>query len=538
MNGFYTTNGGKLYNCVEKDTGIGRSDFSYRVPAGYYSIPTRSVNPSTVLENCTSINSNGYGLQVDLANNVKIRNFHLVDPIGYKGKGSSLGGTNGQFDNSEVSIYASGNRVETLVWAKENVNTTFSGKIVSDAAKPFVIEGYRTKNVLVKDMEIVSKTLPAGSPGVTIVSTVPAGQATLQNVKVTSTGSPVPTPTVPGTAPTPTPTSTVTPGPSGKPDLVVTDISWTPANPATGDTIVMKAVIKNQGNAPTPAGTIHGVAFTTDGNLGSKVWSDDYRTSIAPGEWVTVTANGGSAGATWDAVAGTYTVQAWVDDVDRMEEENEDNNILTKTMTVKASTPAPTPTATSTPRPTQTPAPTPGNNVYGADANPTGNPIGGGNGYTNIVSRSSADFIVDTKSELLSALQSARSGDVIYIEGNANIDMSGTYNTRIPAGVTLASNRGENGAPGGRIYQSKQSNPPSPAILFRIDGQNVRITGLRIEGPEKNTNSVNYKPIGIYCTQRNSEIDNCEIWGWCNAGINMAGTGGSERHGERTPMHT
>ena len=221
-----------------------------------------------------------------------------------------------------------------------------------------------------------------------------------------------------------------------------------------------------------------------------------------------MTANGGFAGATWDAVAGTYTVQAWVDDVDRMEEENEDNNILTKTMTVKASTPAPTPTATSTPRPTQTPAPTPGNNVYGADANPTGNPIGGGNGYTNIVSRSSADFIVDTKSELLSALQSARSGDVIYIEGNANIDMSGTYNTRIPAGVTLASNRGENGAPGGRIYQSKQSNPPSPAILFRIDGQNVRITGLRIEGPEKNTNSVNYKPIGIYCTQRNSEIDN------------------------------
>ncbi len=341
--------------------------------------------------------------------------------------------------------------------------------------------------------------------------------------------------TVPNVAPTPTPTATPTstPAPSGNPDLVVTDISWEPASPATGDTIVMKAVIKNQGTAATPSGTIHGVAFTSDGSLGSKVWSDGFRTSIAPGASVTVTANGGSAGATWDAAAGTYTIQAWVDDVDRMVEENEDNNVLTKTMTVKATTPAPTPTvtptptATATPRPTQTPAPTPGNNVYGADANPTGNPIGGGDGYTNIVSRSSADFIVDTKSELLSALQSARSGDVVYIEGNANIDMSGTYNTRIPAGVTLASNRGENGASGGRIYQSKQSSPPSPAVLFRVDGQNVRITGLRIEGPEKNTDSVNYKPIGIYCTQRNSEIDNCEIWGWCNAGINMAGTGGS-----------
>jgi len=356
MNGFYTTNGGKLYNCVEKDTGIGRTDFSYRVPAGYYSIPTRSVNPSTVMENCTSINTNGYGLQVDLANNVKIKNFHLVDPIGYKGKGSSLGGTNGQFDNSEVSIYASGNRVETLVWAKENVNTVFSGQIVSDAAKPFVIEGYRTKNVLVKDMEIVSKTLPAGSSGVTVVSTVPAGQVTLQNVKVASTGSPAPTPTVPGTTPTPVPT---TPASSGKPDLVVTDISWTPANPATGDAVTLKATIKNQGDAPTPAGAKHGVLFTfDDGAAGPGVWSDTYTASIAPGAWATVTASGGSAGATWKAVAGTHTVKATVDDVNRIAESNEANNVRTEQIVVSkaasGSTPTPTPTPT-TPAPSGKP---------------------------------------------------------------------------------------------------------------------------------------------------------------------------------------
>ena len=354
MNGFYTTNGGKLYNCVEKDTGIGRTDFSYRVPAGYYSIPTRSVNPSTVLENCTSINSRAFGLQVDLANNVKIKNFHLVDPVGYNGKGSSLGGTNGQFDNSEVSIYASGNRVETLVWAKENVNTVFSGQIVSDAAKPFVIEGYRTKNVLVKDMEIVSKTLPAGSSGVTVVSTVPAGQATLQNVKVTSTGSPVPTPTVPVPAPTtPAPTPT-TPAPTGKPDLVVTDISWTPAKPASGDAVTMKATIKNQGDAPTPAGTKHGVIFTfDDGAAGPGVWSDTHTTSIAPGQWVTLTANGGSAGAAWKAVEGTHTVKATVDDVNRIAESNENNNLRTEQITVSkagsGSTPTPTPAPSGKP---------------------------------------------------------------------------------------------------------------------------------------------------------------------------------------------
>jgi hypothetical protein len=360
MNGFYTTNGGKLYNCVEKDTAKGRTDFSYRVPAGYYSVPSRSVNPSLVMENCTSINSNSFGLQVDLANNVKIRNFHLIDPVGYKGKGSSLGGTNGQFDNAEVSIYASGNRVETLVWAKENVNTVFSGQIVSDAAKPFVIEGYRTKNVLVKDMEIVSSTLPAGSSGVTVVSTVPAGQATLQNVKVVSTGSPVPTPTVPttpSTTPTPTPT---TPASSGKPDLVVTDISWSPANPATGSAVTFSATIKNQGDAPTPAGTTHGVIVTfDDGAAGPGVWSDTYTKSIAPGEWVTVTATGGSAGATWKAVSGTHTVKATVDDVNRIAESNEANNVRTEQITVSKAgsvpaTPAPTPTPT-TPAPSGKP---------------------------------------------------------------------------------------------------------------------------------------------------------------------------------------
>ena len=341
MNGFYTTNGGKLYNCVEKDTGIGRTDFSYRVPAGYYSVPTRSVNPSTVMENCTSITSRAYGLQVDLANNVKIRNFHLIDPVGYKGKGSSLGGTNGQFDNSEVSIYASGNRVETLVWAKENVNTVFSGQIVSDAAKPFVVEGYRTKNVLVKDMEIVSSTLPAGSAGVTIVGTVPAGQATLQNVRVVSTGSPVPTPT--------------TPAPSGKPDLVVTDISWDPASPAPGSAVTLRATIKNQGDAPTPAGVRHGVLFTfDDGAAGPGVWSDTHTASIAPGAWVTLTANGGSTGATWKAIEGTHTVKANVDDLNRIAESDEANNVKSEQITVSkaVSTPAPTPTPTPT-----TPAP-------------------------------------------------------------------------------------------------------------------------------------------------------------------------------------
>ena len=361
------------------------------------------------------------------------------------------------------------------------------------------------------DGEVVQAAVKAVGDGIIVLQ---AGTYALQSPIEIRVSNPAPTPT-------PTPTATPTPG---TPDLVVTEISWEPASPAPGDAITMKAAIKNQGTGATQAGVIHGVAFTTDGNLGSAVWSDSHTASIAPGASVTVTANGGAAGATWTAAAGTHTVTATVDDVDRMAESNENNNVLTKTMTVNAAAPTPTPTATQTPKPTATPtpAPTPGQNTYGADANPTGNPIGGGDGYKNIVSRSNADFIVDTTSELVSALGSAQSGDIIWVEENANIDMSGRTST-IRAGVTLASNRGEDGSDGGRIYQTSAGSR-----LFTIGGQNVRISGLRLEGPQKGTSASGSTNVGIYTSYRNLEVDNCEIFGWGNAAIGIAGTGGSD----------
>lgn len=317
MNGFLSTNGGKLYNCVEKTTGAGKTDYTYRKPAGYYALPCRTINPSLVMENCTSIDSYAYGIWIDNAANVQILNFQLVNPVGVNGKGTCLGGTNGQFDNSTVNIYASGERVETLVWAKDNKNTVFSGQIVSDCAKPLLVEGSRTSNVLVKNMEFVSNTLPPGPGGVTIASTVPAGQVTLQNVYVT-----------PPSAPT------------DKPDLIITDISWEPASPASGNAVTMKATIKNQGNASTPDGIAHGVLFTfDDGAAGPGVWSDTHTGSLAPGASVTLTANGGSAGATWTAVDGTHTVKANVDDINRITESDETNNIMSKQIVVSTGKP-------------------------------------------------------------------------------------------------------------------------------------------------------------------------------------------------------
>ena len=165
--------------------------------------------------------------------------------------------------------------------------------------------------------------------------------------------------------------------------------------------------------------------------------------------------------------------------------------------------------------------------TFGAESNPTGNPIGGGDGYTDIISRDDprVKFIVDTRDELLSALQSARSGDVIYVEGNANIDMSGYVDIYVPAGVTIASNRGENGAAGGRIYQNRDGGDWEYdwAPLFRTAGQNARFTGLRIEGPDKTTSAPRAR-CAIHATYP-LEVDNCEIAGWSFTGIGIYRTG-------------
>lgn len=128
---------------------------------------------------------------------------------------------------------------------------------------------------------------------------------------------------------------TVLAGPT--PDLVVTDISWNPANPAPGNAVTFSATIKNRGSGATPAGVIHGVAFQIDGG-GTSLWSDTYTSSIPAGASVTLTVNGGTAGSVWNAVSGTHSILAWVDDVNRIPNEiDETNNQYTKNLTIGSS---------------------------------------------------------------------------------------------------------------------------------------------------------------------------------------------------------
>lgn len=113
------------------------------------------------------------------------------------------------------------------------------------------------------------------------------------------------------------------------PDLIVTAVSAQPAQPHTGDSVHLQAVVKNQGTAATPAGTVIGGVFSVDGS--NVVYTDNYSDSLAPGASVTLTSNGGGSigDGTWIAQTGTHTLSFLVDDVNRIAESREDNNSFT-----------------------------------------------------------------------------------------------------------------------------------------------------------------------------------------------------------------
>ncbi|MFQ6043091.1 MAG: hypothetical protein ACE5PV_19730 [Candidatus Poribacteria bacterium] len=170
-------------------------------------------------------------------------------------------------------------------------------------------------------------------------------------------------------------------------------------------------------------------------------------------------------------------------------------------------------------------------------------PIGGGKGYTNILPQ--AANRITTLDALLDALESAKPGDVVYVDGNAKIDCTiRVYIEKlvieIPEGVTLASNRGQGNSKGAIIFSNTFATRP----LIRATGENVRITGLRIGGPnpkpclehhrrsfaEGRGHEYYYKfptSDGIVTEYSGLEVDNCELGGWSHAAIYLKG---GDRH--------
>jgi len=108
-----------------------------------------------------------------------------------------------------------------------------------------------------------------------------------------------------------------------KPDLTVTDISWTPSEPAEGDTITFTVYIKNQGSTSSSSCIIK---YYID----SSYLDSDLVVGLSAGESTTCifswTAPSGSAG--------NHTVKAVVDADNQVSESNENNNERSETFTV------------------------------------------------------------------------------------------------------------------------------------------------------------------------------------------------------------
>ena len=168
------------------------------------------------------------------------------------------------------------------------------------------------------------------------------------------------------------------------------------------------------------------------------------------------------------------------------------------------------------------------------------NPIGGGSGYTDIINPDNADIVISTFTspiEFKTKIESAPEGSVIYIANDLEIDLTNFYRKTGSHSIflnkkntTIASGRGHN-SDGALIktddfdFDSYKVHKNQP--IFEIRADNIRITGLRLQGPYQeecicNTATPDSTQIkikyGILNRHNdNLQVDNCELYGLANS---------------------
>lgn len=168
---------------------------------------------------------------------------------------------------------------------------------------------------------------------------------------------------------------------------------------------------------------------------------------------------------------------------------------------------------------------------FGAENSIVAKPIGGGVGYASAISEGT--YTVEDLSSLLVALKFAKNREIIFINGAAKIDLSCQKLLVIPGGVTLVSDRGVNGSPGALLF----TNNLDAAPMIIVNGENVRIIGIRLRGPDPEQRAEELSKLfkegkyysipnsqGIKSSLKGLEVNNCELFGWSHAAI-MLGPG-------------
>ena len=144
---------------------------------------------------------------------------------------------------------------------------------------------------------------------------------------------------------------------------------------------------------------------------------------------------------------------------------------------------------------------------------------------------------------LLDAAKQAKAGQTIYVDPAAEIDFTEQAFLvgkapcfELPGGVTLASNRGHSNSPGALLYSEAHGT-----TLIRAMGPGVRITGLRLRGPDGKRrlefhhrvftagSATEVERAEAYYKLPNSDgivtefgqltVDNCEISHWSHGGV-------------------
>jgi hypothetical protein len=189
---------------------------------------------------------------------------------------------------------------------------------------------------------------------------------------------------------------------------------------------------------------------------------------------------------------------------------------------------------------TPPPAESPTHDVAGARANDTGGPIGGGPGYGDVVDPAAARH-VRTLAELEAAL--ADNAPLIYVDDDATID-AGDHVLHVHGGTTLASGRGQNGSLGGMIFSIVDTGNFEMIHIEEGETAPVRITGLRLRGPDPNEHAPTCDDYGRTAVElrepdvrddatkivdRTVEIDNNELFAW-KAAVFFEGVRGAYVH--------